>query len=114
MSIPTEFAELGSFEKQWALATEAERQSARLASDMRDLCEFYTAMLTHIDAILTLLADQDPASMPDELKPLFYLTLSYCEVAPAVELFKQPAVVDGFDPSRLERVAIPNMTPPDG
>ena len=114
MSLPTDFAALDEFEQQWALATEAERQAARLDSDMQDITAFYTAMQARIDAILTLLADQDPGSLPDDLKPLFYLTLSYCEVAPAVELFNQPAVVDGFEPRRMERVEIPNMTPPDG
>ena len=65
-----------------------------------------------VQDILSLLAEQDPASLADDMKPLFYLTLSYCEVAPAVELFRQPAVVDGFEPRRLVRVEIPNMTPP--
>lgn len=113
MSLPAEFAELEPFEDKWALRSEAERQGARLASDMEDIRAFYTAMQARVDDILTLLADHDPADLPDELKPLFYLTLSYCEVAPAVELFRQPAVVDGFEPRRLVRVEIPNMTPPD-
>lgn len=114
MSLPFEFAELEPFEERWALATEAQRQGTRLRSNMQDITAFYTAMQAHIDDILTLLADQHPESLPDEFKPLFYLTLSYCEVSPAVELFRQPAVVDGFEPNRLERVAVPNMTPSDG
>ena len=113
MSLPPEFAELLPFADKWALHTEAERQGARLASNMEDIGAFYTAMQSRIDDILTMLKDHDPAALPDELKPLFHLTLSYCEVAPAVELFKQPAVVDGFEPHRLVRVEIPNMTPPD-
>lgn len=113
MSLPAEFGELEVFEDKWALATEAERQGTRLASSMEDIAAFYTAIQARIDDILTLLADQDPASLPDDSKPLFHLTLSYCEVAPAVELFKQPAVVDGFEPRRLVRVEIPNMTPSD-
>ena len=113
MNLPHEFAELLPFVDKWALPTEAERQGTRLASNMQDIGAFYAAMQARIDDILTLLKDHDPASLPDELKPLFHLTLSYCEVAPAVELFKQPAVVDGFEPRRLVRVEIPNMTPPD-
>ena len=112
MSLPPDFAELRPFEEKWALATEAERQSARLAAEMDDIKAFYAAMQARIDDILSLLAEQDPASLGDDMKPLFYLTLSYCEVAPAVELFRQPAVVDGFEPRRLVRVEIPNMTPP--
>ena len=113
MILPPEFSELLPFADRWALPTEAERQNARLASSMEDIGAFYAAMQPRIDDILTSLADRDPASLPDELKPLFRLTLSYCEVAPAVELFRQPAVVDGFEPRRLVRVEIPNMTPAD-
>ena len=113
MSLPPEFADLEPFVETWALRTEAERQETRLRSNMEDIAAFYAAMQGRIDDILTSLADQAPASLPDDLKALFHLTLSYCEVAPAVELFKQPAVVDGFEPRRLVRVEIPHMTPPN-
>ena len=114
MSLPEEFADLEPYVEKWALGTEAERNATRLATDIEDIRAFYTAIQARIDDILTLLADQDPASLPETTRPLFQLTLSYCEVAPAVELFRQPGVVDGFEPDRLVRVEIPNMTPPDG
>ena len=113
MSLPPDFSDLLRFVEKWALPTEAERQGTRHGSNMEDIATFYAAMQGRIDDILTALEDYDPLSLPDETKPLFYLTLSYCEIAPAVELFKQPAVVDGFEPRRLVRVEIPNMTPPE-
>ena len=114
MSLPEQFSDLEPFVEQWALRTEAERSATRLASDIEEIRVFYTAIQGRIDDILTLLADRDPEALPESMKPLFRLALSYCEVAPAVELFKQPAVVDGFEPGRMTRVDIPNMTPPDG
>ena len=113
MSIPAEFKDLEKFVDQWALAAEADRSAARQTSSMESLTEFYNAMQARLESVLAALADYSPDSLSDDLKPLFYLTLSYCEVAPAVELFKQPSVVDGFDPKRLPRVDIPNMTPPE-
>ena len=71
MSLPPEFAELLPFEDKWALRSEAERQGARLASDIEDIRAFYTAMQARVDDILTLLADHDPADLSEELKPLF-------------------------------------------
>ena len=114
MSLPEEFFDLEPFVEKWALRTEAERSATRLASDIEDIRAFYTAIQGRIGDILTLLADQDPESVPEAKQPLFHMALSYCEVAPAVELFKQPAVVDGFEPGRMIRIDIPNMTPPDG
>jgi hypothetical protein len=39
--------------------------------------------------------------MPEDTRRLFYLALSLAEVATAVELYKQPDVIDGFDPARF-------------
>ena len=52
MSLPPDFAELRPFEEKWALATEAERQGARLAADMADIEAFYAAVQARIDAQL--------------------------------------------------------------
>ena len=39
--------------------------------------------------------------LPQDATRLFYLTLSLAEVAPAVEQFGQPSVVDGYDVKRI-------------
>ena len=113
MSVPAAFADLEPYLEQWALPTETARNAARLSSEMEDITAFYTVMQGRIDDIFAAMKGYSPESLPNRLRPLFYLTLSYCEVAPAVELFKQPSVVDGFDPKRFPRVDIPNMTPPE-
>jgi hypothetical protein len=113
MSLPAEFSDLESFVDIWALPTEKQRNARRHSSTMEDIGAFYEVMQRRLDDALRLLADCRPEAVPEQLKPLFYLTLSYCEVAPAVELFKQPSVKDGFDPDRFPRFDIPNMTPPE-
>ena len=40
-------------------------------------------------------------SAPDDVKRLFFMTLSLAEVAPAVENFGQPGVVDGYEYTRF-------------
>ncbi len=86
----------------WALPTEIERHERRLSSTIEELREIYDAVLARIDEILTYL-NKTPL---DELSPrqqnLLNLTLSLAEVAPAIEFYGQPEVVDGFDSKRLK------------
>jgi hypothetical protein len=68
---------------------------------MEEIQAFYAALLARMEAVIAYL-DQFPLdSMPADAQRLMYLTLSLAEVAPAVELFKQPNVVDGYDAARF-------------
>ncbi|MGH7961577.1 MAG: hypothetical protein ACRERD_07080 [Candidatus Binatia bacterium] len=99
--LPESFADLENFAGLWALATETERSRHRQASTMAEIQAFYDAMLPRMEGILAYLNQFPLAEMPEEAERLLYLTLSLAEVAPAVELFKQPSVMDGYDISRL-------------
>ena len=85
----------------WSLATEKERQRKRVSSAMTEIQTFYDTMLPRIDDVISYL-DQFPFdAMPVDAQRLLYLTFSLAEVAPAVELFKQPSVADGYDAMRF-------------
>jgi hypothetical protein len=90
----------------WSLATEQERSDKRQASTMTEIKAFYDAMLTRTEEILTYVEQFSLEQMPADAQRLFYLTLSLAEVAPAVELFGQPNVVDGYD---IKRFAMQRM-----
>jgi hypothetical protein len=112
--LPDGFADLEPFVSDWALRTEAERTARRHGADMQTIKAFYNAMLARIDDILqSALNGCRLDALTAEQKRLHYLTLSLCEIASAIELYRQPDVVDGFDPARFPRVDIPNMTPPE-
>ena len=85
----------------WSLATEQERSDKRQASTMQEIRAFYDTMLVRAEAILSYVEQFPLDNMPEEAQRLFYLTLSLAEVAPAVELFGQPAVLDGYDINRF-------------
>ena len=85
----------------WSLETEGERSDRRQASTMEDITAFYEAMLARMDEVLPYLEQFSLEELPDDAKRLFYLTLSLAEVAPAVEQFGQPSVVDGYDIKRF-------------
>jgi hypothetical protein len=97
--LPQPFRALEPF-LEWSLATERQRVAKRQGSTMAEIQAFYMAMIERLDEVLSLLSNYSDEA-PDEVKRLFYLTLSLAEVAPAVENFGQPSVVDGYAWSRF-------------
>ncbi len=98
--LPEQFRDLEPW-LAWSLATEAERSDHRQASTMEDITAFYEAMLARMEEVLPYLEQFHLDDLPDDTRRLFYLTLSLAEVAPAVEQFGQPSVVDGYDIKRF-------------
>jgi hypothetical protein len=109
--LPSSFRDLEIFVEDWALPTQAERHRRRLSSSMETLRIFYEAMVARMDDVIAYLNQFPVDQQPGDARRLFYLTMSLAEIAMAVELFKQPAVVDGFDPRRFVATEIPHMTP---
>jgi len=98
--LPEQFRELELF-LDWSLATERERTAKRQSSNMSQIRSFYDAMVPRLEEILNLLAKYPPDNPPPEVQGLFLMTLALAEIAPAVENFGQPTVIDGFDFARF-------------
>ncbi len=109
--LPPQFKDLERFVADWALSTEEERNRKRLSSSIKEIQALYDALLPRIEAMMDYLNQFPLDNMPEDAQRLFLLGLAFAEIAMAVEAFKQPAVVDGFEPSRFVRVDVPNMTP---
>jgi hypothetical protein len=109
--LPAQFKDLERFVAGWALPTEQERNHKRLSSSITEIQELYDALLPRIEAMMNYLNQFPLDNMPEDAQRLFLLGLAFAEIAMAVEAFKQPAVVDGFEPARFIRVDVPNMTP---
>ena len=99
--LPEPFHDLEPFAPAWTLATERERSGKRLSSTMEEIQAFYNALLPRMEAVIDYLNQFPLEAMPADARQLMYLTLSLAEVAPAVELFKQPSVTDGYDAARF-------------
>lgn len=99
-ALPEAFRDLEQW-STWSLATEQERSEKRQASAMDEIKAFYDAMLARMEEILPYLEQFPLEKMPEDAQRLLHLTLSLAEVAPAVELFGQPAVLDGYDIKRF-------------
>ena len=102
-SLPAEFTDLEPF-IDWALATERERTSKRLASSMEDIQAFYDHMSGRVEAAIAYLNPLPFDALPPEAERLFQMSLSLMEVANAVEMFQNPAVINGFDVKRFAPV----------
>jgi hypothetical protein len=55
-----------------------------------------------MEAVLSYVGQFSLDELPEDAERLFQLALSLAEVATAVENYKQPSVVDGYDCARLE------------
>lgn len=98
--LPEQFVDLVPY-LAWALLTERERSAKRQASTMNEINAFYQAMFPRMDEILTYLAQYPPDNVLLEVQVLFNLTLALAEVAPAVENYGQPSVIEGYNVIRF-------------
>lgn len=109
--LPPQFRDLEAYVADWDLPTESERNRRRLSSSITELRTFYDAIMSRMEEITAYLKQFPIDKQPEDARRLFYLSMSLAEIAMAVELFKQPGVVNGFDPSRFIAEEVPNMTP---
>jgi hypothetical protein len=113
-TLPEGFQDLEEFVAAWSRASERERNRQRLSSSMAEIQALYDALLPRMDAIIGYLNTQPLNDMSEDARRLFHLSLSLAEIAPAVEFYKQPEVIDGFPPERFVPVEVPYMTPKEG
>ena len=98
--LPDEFADLTSH-LGWELACHQDRCRARQSATQAEIQLFYDVMMPRMDAILQYLARFRVEDFPADIGNLFHMTLSLAEIAPAIENFGQPQVVDGYDVFRF-------------
>lgn len=113
-TLPDGFEDLERFAASWALPSERERNRQRLSSSMAEIQELYDTLLPRIEKIIEYLNQFPLEKMPEDATRLLHLSLSLAEVAPAVEFYKQPEVVDGFPADRFVPIEVPHMSPPEG
>ena len=100
--LPKPFAGLEVFVADWSLATQREREQNRSTRSAGELTTLYQVLLPRLDAMLEYLNQYELDKLPADAKRLFYLTLSFAEIAPFVECYKgEPRVPDSFDESRF-------------
>lgn len=92
-ALPPQFADLEAY-ADWALPSEAERYTKRLASTMAELQAFYDAAFPRLEEAAAYL-DQFPAdALPEDARQLLRVLTSLVQVSFPVEVWRQPRVPD--------------------
>ncbi len=100
--LPSQFNQLNSLAEKWALASELDRNDRRRSSTMEEIQSCYDAMLPRMDEIIAYLNQYPLNNLPADAQRLFYLALSFMEISPAIELFKEPDETGVFAAGRFK------------
>jgi hypothetical protein len=104
--LPPEFAQLESYAATWCLATEPERWAQRLRSSMEEMQAFYDAFFPRAEAAITYCERFPLDDMPADTERLLQLLHSLLMVSYAVEVWKQPEVINSGS-ARIDRIREP-------
>lgn len=99
--LPAEFHDLVPFCEKWCLPGSNARQAVRINTPMDEIQAFYATMVERGPAALAYLEKVPLGQLTAVEGNLLKLLLSLAEVAPAVEWFGQPRVIDGYEESKF-------------
>ena len=104
--LPPPFAKLEPYAATWCLPTEPQRWTQRLRSSMDELRAFYDAFFPCAEEAIAY-CDRFPLDdMPADAERLLQLLHSLLMVSYAVEVWKQPEVINGGS-ARIDRILEP-------
>jgi hypothetical protein len=102
VQLPAGFGQLSTFVERWALPSTVARMRERDAATMDDIQKFYNHVTPYLQAALEHLKSVPYTDdMNAANRNLLNLCLSIAEIAPAVEWYGQPQVIDGYAGSVL-------------
>jgi hypothetical protein len=104
--LPPAFADLEPWAVAWCLPTEPERWAQRLESSMDELQAFYDAVFPRAEDAIAWCDAFALDDMPADAERLLQLLHSLLMVSYAVEVWKQPEVINGGS-ARIERILEP-------
>jgi len=104
--LPQEFAAFEPHAATWCLATEPERWAQRLRSSMEEMQAFYDAFFPRAEEAIAYCERFPLDGMPAEAERLLQLLHSLLMVSYAVEVWKQPEVINSGS-ARIDRIREP-------
>jgi len=104
--LPSEFAQFESYAATWCLATEQERWAQRLRSSMTEMQAFYDAFFPRAEEAIAYCERFPLDDMPAGAERLLQLLHSLLMVSYAVEVWKQPEVINSGS-ARIDRIREP-------
>src|SRR5215475_11739904 len=104
--LPAEFAQLEPWAATWCLASEPERWAQRLRTPMKELRAFYDAVFPRAEEAIAYCERFPLEDMPADAERQLQLLHSLLMVSYAVEVWKQPEVINGGS-ARIDRIREP-------
>jgi hypothetical protein len=104
--LPPEFSQLAPYAATWCLPTEPDRWAQRLRSSMDEMQAFYDAFFPRAEQAIAYCERFPLDDMPAPAERLLQLLHSLLMVSYAVEVWKQPEVVNGGS-ARIDRILEP-------
>ena len=95
----------------WSIGTETGRIRRRQASTFEELVALRDGLLPDLERIFAYLGPKGLDQLSPRDERLLFLVLSLAEVAPALEFYRQPTVIDGFDALRFLPVEDARLRP---
>jgi hypothetical protein len=92
--LPAPFADLEPFAEKWALPTEHERYTTRLASTTDEVQAFYDVVVPRAQDGMAYLEKLRLDALPEDATNLLHLLYSMIQVSFPVEVWRQPKVPD--------------------
>jgi hypothetical protein len=105
-ALPPEFADLEPWAATWCLAGEPARWAQRLRSSMAEMQAFYDAVLPRAEAVIAWCDGFPLDGLPADAERLLQLLHSLLMVSYAVEVWKQPEVINSGS-ARIDRFLEP-------
>jgi len=110
--LPAKYRALEPFVADWALETEADRLKKLVATSIPDLRAFYDAIYPCAAAIRDDLSERKLDALTAEEKTLFFLLMTFIEVAHPIELgWKETDIDDAFPLERMTIAHFPIVDP---
>jgi hypothetical protein len=95
--LPAGFEDLEPFAEVWALPSLNERHAKRVSSTMPELQAFYDAVVPRLEDAISHLDTYPVDDLPEAETRLFWTLCSLSLISFAVDVFKQPKVIDSGD-----------------
>jgi hypothetical protein len=111
-SLPPQYRDLEPFVADWALETEGARLNKLVATSIDDLRTFYDAIFGRSAEIRDYLSEKKLDALTAQEKTLFFLLMTFIEVAHPIELnWKETDIDDAFSLDRMTIAHFPIVGP---
>ena len=110
--LPAQYRDLEPFVAEWGLETEGDRLKKLVATSIDDLRVFYDAIYPRSAEIRDYLSEKKLDALTAEEKTLFFLLMTFIEVAHPIELnWKETDIDDAFPLERMTIAHFPIVGP---